>query len=142
MRLVVDASVAVKWFLRSSEGESDVAASLELLRGVFDERLQLVQPPHFIAEVSAVLAREMPGHASAWLRDLLDVEMQVIESEVIYSRAVALSRRLRHHVFDTLYHAVALETPDAMLVTADNRYERSARPEGRILRLAEFRFAS
>jgi hypothetical protein len=29
-----------------------------------------------------------------------------------------------HHLFDTLYHAVALEHGDAVLVTADDRYRR------------------
>ena len=28
---------------------------------------------------------------------------------------------LKQHLFDTFYHALALETPDAILVTADDR---------------------
>jgi len=41
-------------------------------------------------------------------------------------------------VFDTMYHAVALSRPDALLVTADERYWRAARGVGRIVRLADF----
>ena len=98
----------------------------------------LVQPPHFVAEVSAVLAREAPQSAATMLRDLLDIEMQLVESEAVYDRAMALSVQLGHHLFDTLYHAVALESAVATLVTADERYWRKARQAGRIVRLAEF----
>jgi predicted nucleic acid-binding protein len=42
-------------------------------------------------------------------------------------------------MFDTLYHAVALHTPDAVLVTADKRYYDKARSEGQIILLADFK---
>jgi predicted nucleic acid-binding protein len=45
---------------------------------------------------------------------------------------------LRHHLFDTLYHAVALER-GASLVTADDAYFRKAYRLGGIVRLAEWR---
>lgn len=41
-------------------------------------------------------------------------------------------------LFDTLYHAAALHTPDATLVTADRTYCNKARGEGRIVLLSEF----
>ena len=72
------------------------------------------------------------------LLDLLDIEMEVIAETRLYRRAVGLSSRLAHHLFDTLYHAVALETPGAVLVTADERYFRVAATEGSIARLSEF----
>ena len=55
-----------------------------------------------------------------------------------YGLALTLATRHRQHVFDTLYHALALRLDDAVLVTADQRYERNARAEGRIDRLADF----
>jgi predicted nucleic acid-binding protein len=133
--------VALKWFFRSREDEADLGAALALLRGVAEGDVVLVQPPHFVAEVSAVLAREAPASAATMLRDLLDIEMQVAESEAVYDRAMALSVQLGHHLFDTLYHAVALENAAATLVTADERYWRKARRAGRIVRLAEFGMA-
>lgn len=140
MKVVVDAGVALKWFFRESDDEDDVAPALALLRGVLEDRVSLVQPPHFVAEVSAVLARQSasPAAARAGLRDLLDIEMEFVDSEAIYARAMALAARYGHHVFDTLYHAVALETDGAMLVTADIRYARKAGNEGRMTRLAGF----
>ena len=136
--VVVDASVALKWFFRLRDDEQDVAAALQLLRAVGETRLRLFQPPHFVTEVSAVLAREAPTTAISSLHDLLDIEMQIIESEAVYSRAMALAQRHGHHLFDTLYHAVALEVDDAVLVTADVRYARKARAEGHIMALAAF----
>lgn len=44
---------------------------------------------------------------------------------------------LKHHLFDTLYHAVALTHSDAVRVTADESYYRKARAMGRIVHLAD-----
>ncbi len=137
MRVVADASVALKWFFRDRGSEGDTEAALDLLDGVRSGDVELLQPPHFVAEVAAVLARELPQAARANLNDLLDIEMQVVEDAAVYARALALAIRHRQHVFDTLYHAIALEDA-ATLVTADDRYFHRARSEGRVLRLAEF----
>ena len=137
-RFVVDASVALKWFFCSRDDEADVQAALRLLRGVRDGQLSLLQPPHFLAEVGAVLVRESADTAVASWRDLLDIEMQVVETSAIYERAMALARRHRHHLFDTLYHAVALEMGQAVLVTADLVYARKAQSDGCIMTLSEF----
>ena len=140
MNVVVDASAALKWFFRSRDDEADLDIALDLLRRVADGSVTLLQPPHFVAEVSAVLSREVPVMAQTALGDLLDIEMQRIETDAVYARAVELSLRLQHHLFDTLYHAVALESQDALLVTADERYWRKARTAGCIVRLADFAF--
>lgn len=52
--------------------------------------------------------------------------------------ALDLTVRYQHHLFDTLYHAVALHTPGAVLITADERYYAKARLEGQISLLANF----
>lgn len=140
MNVVVDASVAIKWFFRQRDDERDIDAALELLRGVLDDRMQLIQPPHFIAEMGAALAREMPGSAvaKAALKDLLEIEMRTVDNTAVCRTALGLSIRLQHHLFDTLYHAVALESTDGVLVTADERYYRKASDVQRIVRLADF----
>ena len=53
-------------------------------------------------------------------------------------RAAELAGRLKEHVFDSRYHAVALER-DAVLVNADERDFNSASGEGAIQRLQDFR---
>lgn len=138
MILVVDASVALKWFLNVSDSEPDRDRALTLLNGVDDESVQLVQPAHFIAEVAAVLARAKPDGAEDDLLDLMNIECSTIETPETYARALDLSIRYQHHLFDTLYHAVALEVPDASLITADRRYYDKAGGEGRIILLADW----
>jgi len=134
--LVVDASVALKWFLRLRDNQPDVERALALLTGIDDARIQMLQPIHFIAEVAAVLAREKPRQAHDDLLDLIDIECRIIDTPDIHSTAVDLAIRYRQHLFDTLYHAVALHTPGATLVTADRLYYEKSKAEGQIDLLA------
>jgi predicted nucleic acid-binding protein len=140
--VVADASVALKWFFRTRADEPDVAAALALLNGVADASVALLEPPHFVAEVCAVLVREAPSIAARNLSDLCAIEMRIDADAAVYERAMALAARHKQHLFDTLYHALALVTPGALFVTADDAYWRKARVEGAIARLAEFRLGA
>lgn len=137
MIAVVDASVALTWFFRESDDEPHAARAVTVLRDVDAGRLMLVQPPHFLAEVAAVLARKSPATAQANLLDLQRIEWQVVESPAIYATAVDLSVALRGHLFDTLYHATALHTEGATFITADDAYYGKARGRRRITRLQD-----
>lgn len=53
-----------------------------------------------------------------------------------YRLAIELSATLEHHLFDTLYHALALDV-GATLVTADARYYRKAAQMGSVVLLSE-----
>ena len=139
MILVVDASVALKWFFQSRRNEPDCELALAILAGVDEGRIELLQPPHFIAEVTAVLAREKPDESRDDLLDLLCLEFDIAEEPEIYATAIDLSIRCGHHLFDTLYHAVALNTSDAQLVTADRRYFDIASELGQISLLTDIK---
>lgn len=137
MKLVVDAGVAVKWVLPDPALEPDGHPAVELLRAVRDGRVEVVQPPHWLAEVAAVLARLRPA-AAAEAVDLLDaMELTVAAGAAIYKRASRIAAQLDQHVFDTLYHAVAPEH-DATMVTADDRYLRKASTLGSVMALADW----
>lgn len=136
--VVVDASVAVKWFLSFKPDEDDADRALKILRQVALGALTLVQPPHFIAEVAAVLARLKPAEAQDDLLDLLNIERRTIDRPEVHATALELAIRHQHHLFDTLYHAVALHTPGAVLVTADRRYFDKARHLGQLAWLPDF----
>ena len=132
---VVDSSVALKWFLLDDPDESDVDQALGLLRGALNEDCRFLQPPHWIAEVVSVVARKRPSEAAEALANLLEMNCyQTIQTAHAYARAVDLSIQMDHHLFDTLYHAVALEE-GALLVTADNRYFNKAKKLGNIVML-------
>ena len=44
MRLVVDASVALKWFFQDREGEDHVEAALDVLDALDQGQVRLIQP--------------------------------------------------------------------------------------------------
>ncbi len=137
MKLVVDASVAVKWFFPESSTEPDADMAAKLLRAIGDGRVELIQPPHWLAEVAAVITRLRPGLAAEAI-DLLDtLELQILADADLYKRASQLATQLGQHLFDTLYHALAIEH-EALLVTADDRYLRKARRLGSVVGLKEW----
>jgi predicted nucleic acid-binding protein len=84
------------------------------------------------------LARLKPAGAQDDLSDLLDIRYRTHATPETYVTALDLAIRYQHHVFDTLYHAVALHTPGAVLITADERYYNKARSEGQMTLLADF----
>jgi predicted nucleic acid-binding protein len=137
VKLVVDASVAVKWVFPDSANEPDAERAVELLNAVRDNRVELIQPPHWLAEVAAVISRLRPEIANHAI-DLLDaLELVVEASAETYKRASRISAQLDHHLFDTLYHALALEC-DALLVSADKRYVRKAGALGNVVSLQDW----
>ena len=138
MRLVIDASVAVKWFAPQRPGEQDVDKAI-LLSNLLDRaETELFAPAHWIVEILAVLARIEPGCVDAALITMSDTAPRVIDDLQTTQRALALAVQLNHHLFDTLYHAVALET-GATLVTADSAYFNKACSLGAITYLADFK---
>lgn len=129
-RLVIDASVAAKWFFQGRPDEPDADKALSILRASRNGQVSFHQPPHFPAEVAAVLARLRPQQAHHDLADLLELEFRIHDTPGVYQRGCDLAVELGHHLFDTLYHAVALSLPDTELVTADKAYYRKAEPLG------------
>ena len=136
--VVLDASVVVKWIFPGQPREPHAAESLEILQQIQQARLPVLQPPHWLAEVAAVVMRLEPAVARRAVALLYALEFPVMDEAGVYEKACDLAGALRHHLFDTLYHAVALATPDGTLVTADEAYYRKARGIGRILRLRDF----
>lgn len=97
-----------------------------------------MQPPHWLSEAAAVIARLDASQARRAVALLYALELPIRVDVEVYEKACALSVLLTQHVFDTLYHAVALPDPGAVLVTADERYYRQAQRIGRIVRLQDF----
>lgn len=140
MICVVDASVAVKWFAQGDWAlrEDDIEPALEILKASTRGTLDFYQPPHFLTKVAAVVPRLQPDPAQQYIGDLAQLNITWAAPTVAYARAIELARQLDHHLFDTLYHAVALSVPGAVLVTADRRYFSKAQHLGQIAWLADF----
>lgn len=137
MRLVVDASVVVKWLFADPDREEHTELATTLMSAIVRQKVPAVQPVHWLAEVGAVLARATPDKAEQDIVLLSGLGLAVQDGPEILQRACRLAIDLNHHLFDTLYHAVALET-DSVLVTADDHYLFKARDLGQIIRLAEW----
>jgi predicted nucleic acid-binding protein len=137
VRLVVDASVALKWFLRTKPDELHLVQAEAVASAMDQSETELFAPVHWTAEVISVLARIQPSLVDDALVILHDMKPTVIAGVPVLKRAADMAVSLNHHLFDTLYHAVALDER-ATLVTADEAYFAKAQSLGGIISLADF----
>ena len=138
---MVDASVLVKWVIPDPLVERDLDRAAALLQAYRASQVELLEPPHWLAEVGAVLARLRPETAATALDLLYALEIPTAAEVEVYKRAAAMARELNHHLFDTLYHALAIEA-GATLVTADERYWRKAKDSLAIERLSTWELST
>lgn len=137
MKLVIDASVSLKWILDPIR-EPDFDKARMLATSISDRQHDALQPVHWRGEVAAVVARQEPDRVAATLDLLYAIPVSIIDTRQVLERASFLVARIRQHLFDTLYHAVALEA-GATLITADERYFEAAKVMGSIERLADWK---
>ena len=137
MRFVIDASVAVKWFFPESSEEQSTEQAISILQRIGSGSIEPLQPVHWMSAVVAVINRLDPTIMDSAI-DLLDaMEFATADGTEVYKRASAIARETRQHVFDTLYHAVALEH-EVVLVTADTKYLNKAGKLGRLVSLDQW----
>jgi predicted nucleic acid-binding protein len=126
---VIDASVAVKWFLDEDRHE----AAKEFLAGLDP----LLAPRLIEVEVVSALSRrvragEVPKSHGAklierWLADFLTADLlQLVEDRTLLSEAAQLAVTLDHKLPDCLYLALARHA-QCPLVTADGPLARKAK---------------
>ena len=137
MKLVLDASVAVKWVIRDTSIEPDAEKAVAILRAIRGHTIEVIEPPHWVSEILAVIARLRPQRVNLMLWMLSMLPFRETARLTCYRKAADMAIALNHHLFDTLYHAVALEE-GATLVTADETYFAKAGAPGGIQRLADF----
>jgi predicted nucleic acid-binding protein len=118
---VIDASVAVKWFI--PEPQSDRAAFL--LAEYRAHRLDFIAPDVLIAEVGntlwkrSVLRGEIASAgAQAMYRDFIDLRIPLRSSSALAEQALAIAVAHHHSLYDALYIALALERK-CDLISAD-----------------------
>jgi len=130
MTIVVDASVAVKWYL--NERGSDAAALL--LQG----EQPLFAPALIRIEVAGAITRHFrEGKLSEkrarqacqlWLEDLSAGVIKLLADETLFEAAQEMAFCLRHPLQDCLYLAVS-EQLNGRLVTADEPLYKRARKQ-------------
>jgi predicted nucleic acid-binding protein len=136
--VVLDASLIIRWLLQDPERETCTDKATQLMEAVIEGEQPVLQPTHWLVEDGAVLARESPATAADDVTMLNALELPVTDEPQVLRRGVEMGIVLKQQLFDALYHAVALENEDSVLITADQRYLGAARAKGRIIDLMEW----
>ena len=131
MNVVIDASVTIKWFIPDDEAEEDTDKAIQIFKAIQKSSLNPIQPIHWQAEVIAVLSRIQLQECQRSIQLLDILEFSVSDSLETYHKASKIAVQLNHHLFDTLYHAVAINQ-HATLITADKKYYQKAKELGSI----------
>jgi predicted nucleic acid-binding protein len=122
--LVLDASVAVKWFLLAEEPFKDRA--MQLLARSQDGTIDFVIPDLFWVELGNVLCKAVrQGRATApdaqeSLRRARSLELLVVPSEELAESAFVIAQKHKRSFYDSIYLALAVSR-QAILVTADEK---------------------
>lgn len=117
--VVVDASVAAKWFLP----EPDATAALRLLDGGH----HLAAPDLIRAEIGNLAwklqTRDVldPKEASELIEHFLSMPVEIHDSAYLLAPAVEIAIATKRAVYDSLYLALAIEL-GGIVVTADERW--------------------
>lgn len=114
--IVVDASVAIKWFL--PEIHTDAA------KAVLNRNARLLAPDLIFSEMGNILWKKTRKKeltnviAHAILNDFKKMPFEIHESEILLDKAWKIASLYDCSVYDSLYVALA-ETEKSRLVTAD-----------------------
>jgi predicted nucleic acid-binding protein len=131
--------VATVDFSVPDEVKAQFGKASAVMESVMEGELEILQPVYRLAEVAAIAARLTPSKAVRDVELPAALELPTIADPNVSARATSLAIGTRHHLFDMLYLAVALEHEDAMLVTAGGRYFAKARRCGRITTLHDWK---
>ncbi|HVS39327.1 MAG TPA: type II toxin-antitoxin system VapC family toxin [Gemmataceae bacterium] len=127
--IVIDANVAVKWYLP----EKGTEAAIELTTG----GNRLVAPELIRLEVLSAITRgvrnnkatasEARAQCERWLNNLTDGALALVPEHSLLHDAIDLSLKVKHAFLDCMYLAVArrLEAP---LLTADRPFHDRVKP--------------
>lgn len=122
--LVLDASVAAKWFLLAGEPLKEQA--LNLLARSREGEIAFIIPDLFWAELGNVLlkavrqGRSTAPSAEESLRKAKGMELPAIPSAELVEEAFVIARKYNRSFYDSIYLALAVSR-HAVLITADEK---------------------
>ena len=127
--IVLDASIAAKWFLPESD-ETPTTEALILLDRYRKNEIQIIVPDLFWVEFASVLwkairrGRFPKTSADAALADLTQYDFPTFPTVNLIGKAFEIATTYGRTVYDSLYVALAVQT-NSQLVTADERLANS-----------------
>ena len=135
--LVPDASVLLKWILRSDD-EADRDRALELKTAWVADACELVVPSLWVFEVGNVLGTKHPATAASLLQAMIDLGIREEAPHGYGGAIVGLMRDYKVTFYDAAYHALAIRRRGTML-TADRAYVKRAARAGHVKLLNDWR---
>jgi len=124
-RLVLDASVAIKWAMPSAR-EPLTNESVQLLKRYVDAEVEFIVPDVFWAEVGNVLwkgtrqRRWRQSEAEVVAADMRARDFATVSSLILMPEALRIAFAYDRSIYDSLYVALAIQSK-AELITADER---------------------
>jgi len=117
--LVIDASVAIKWFIPE---EGSIAAV-----GLLDGKRELIAPDLIRPEVANIIWKLCSRgllkmeEASQIIEDFLSLPVDIHDNEPLIRGAFEIAAQTKRTVYDSLYLALAIQAHGVM-VTADEKF--------------------
>jgi predicted nucleic acid-binding protein len=136
-RLVIDASIAIKWVVQEEGSEAALALRT---------RAELIAPDLMIAECANILWKKVErnevskSEALIAARLLQRANVDILSTRNLLEPATRLAIELEHPAYDCIYLALAIEM-DCRFGTADKAFVRkisSAPLADRVVALADF----
>lgn len=135
--LVPDASILLKWILRSND-ELDRDRALELKTAWLEDACELVVPSLWVFEVGNILGLKHAATAASLLQAMIDLGLREEAPHGYIAAIVSLMRDHKVTFYDAAYHALAIRHRGTML-TADRAYVKKAARAGHIKLLNDWR---
>lgn len=129
-QVVIDASVAVKWYLPAEEGEKQALAILEEYAG---GNLAIITPalfPYEVANALLVAARRNRITEEVCRRavgSLFELALNTQPLELYWEKALKMAEDYRLSIYDAVYLALAA-SKNVKLVTGDRRLFNTVGP--------------
>jgi predicted nucleic acid-binding protein len=136
--VVPDASVLLKWVLRSADEDAEREPSLALKSAWLEGRVEITVPTLWIFEVGNVLGLKQPAAADALLSAIADLALPEEPPASYAASAFRLMRLYGVTFYDAAYHALAIAR-DGTFLTADRRYVRKCTSAGHICAIDTWR---
>jgi predicted nucleic acid-binding protein len=135
--LVPDASVLLKWILRSDD-EPDRDRALELKTAWLEDACELIVPSLWVFEVGNILGMKHPATAASLLQAMIDLGISEEPPHGYAADIVGVMREHKVTFYDAAYHALAIRHRGTML-TADRAYVKKAARAGHVSLLNDWR---
>ena len=127
--IVIDASVAVKWYLPEcgTDAAIELAANGNQLAAPELIRLEVVSAITRRVRVGETSAGDARAQCDRWLNNLTDGAVSLVPEQDLLHDSIDLSLKLKHPLLDCMYLAAARRL-EAHLLTADRVFHDRAKP--------------